>query len=72
MTQADLKMLKAEFARIRIECNTPEKARAQLQKEGLLDENGELPARYGGPGLDTAWQWFSDTMAATKIPLRSC
>jgi hypothetical protein len=56
MTEADLKMLTDYFDRLRIECNTPEKARAQLQKEGLLDEDGLLPARYGGPGKDPAWR----------------
>ncbi len=56
MTEADLKMLTAEFERIRIECNTPEKAIAQLQSEGLLDEDGELPPRYGGTGKDVAWR----------------
>jgi hypothetical protein len=52
MTYADLKMLTDYFDRLRIECNTPEKATAQLQKEGILDENGDLRARYGGPGKD--------------------
>jgi hypothetical protein len=48
MSESDLKMLIAEFDRVDLECDTPEKAMRQLQSEGLLDENGELPARYGG------------------------
>jgi hypothetical protein len=48
MSEDDFKMLMAEFERIDRECDTPEKAMRQLQSEGLLDENGELPARYGG------------------------
>jgi hypothetical protein len=56
MSEADFEMLMAEFDRLRRECDTPEKATAQLQKEGLLDANGKLPARYGGEGEDVAWQ----------------
>lgn len=56
MSEADLKMLIEAFDRLDRECDTPEKARAQLQKEGLLDANGEVPAMYGGPGAETAWQ----------------
>jgi hypothetical protein len=48
MSESDLQMLLAEFERIDRECDTPEKATRQLQSEGLLDENGQLPARYGG------------------------
>ena len=46
MSEEDLKRLEARFERLRIECDTPEKAIAQLQKEGLLDENGEIAAPY--------------------------
>ncbi len=56
MSESDLKMLMAEFERLDRECDTPEKAVAQLQKEGLLDANGKLPAEYGGEGASTIWQ----------------
>jgi hypothetical protein len=56
MSEADLQMLIAEFERQLRECDTPEKAIAQLQKEGLLDANGKLPAEYGGEGAETIWQ----------------
>jgi hypothetical protein len=46
MNEEDLKMLAEHFERLLIECDTPEKAIAQLQKEGLLDENGEIAAPY--------------------------
>ena len=48
MSEDDLQMLIAAFERLARECDTPEKATAQLQSEGLLDANGKLPARYGG------------------------
>jgi hypothetical protein len=57
LTEADLKMLIEEFARLRRECNTKEKAIAQLQSEGLLDENGETAAMYRVPaGEEHLWQ----------------
>lgn len=49
MSEADFKMLEAQFERLRLECDTPQKAVAQLQKEGLLDENGQIPAQYREP-----------------------
>ncbi len=50
-------MLIEEFARLRRECNTKEKAIAQLQSEGLLDENGETAAMYRVPaGEEHLWQ----------------
>ncbi len=55
MSEADFKMLVAGFERLRQECDTPEKATAQLLKEGLIDEDGRLAAIYRGE--DTAdWQ----------------
>jgi hypothetical protein len=56
MSEADLKMLMAAFERLDRECDTPEKARRQLQSEGLLDANGKLPAEYGGEGAEISWQ----------------
>ncbi len=57
MSEADLKMVLEEFERIRRECNTKEKAIAQLQSEGLLDENGETAAKYRVPaGEEHLWQ----------------
>jgi hypothetical protein len=49
MSPEDLKMMIEYFDKLRIECNTPEKARAQLQLEGILDENGEYTERYRMP-----------------------
>ena len=49
MSEEDLKMITDYIEKLRVECNTPEKAIAQLQSEGLLDENGELPERYRVP-----------------------
>ncbi len=46
MSEADFQMILAEAERLMRECNTPEKAKAQLQQEGLLDENGEIAALY--------------------------
>ncbi len=56
MSEADLNLLKAHFDRLRRECDTREKAIAQLQREGLLDENGKTSALYRDIGENTAWQ----------------
>lgn len=57
MSEADLKMVLEEFERLDRECNTREKAIAQLKKEGLLDENGETAAMYRVPaGEEHLWQ----------------
>jgi hypothetical protein len=57
MSEADLKMVLEEFERIRRECDTPEKAIAQLKQEGLLDENGETASMYRVPaGEEHLWQ----------------
>ncbi len=57
MSEEDLKMMKEYFAKLRRECNTPEKATAQLQSEGILDENGELAPMYRPPVEGEAgWQ----------------
>lgn len=47
MEEKDLKKLRDYFQRIQNEYDTPEKATALLQKEGLVDESGEpsLPFR---------------------------
>ncbi|MBS1813607.1 MAG: hypothetical protein JSS87_01895 [Acidobacteria bacterium] len=46
MSENDLRMLMEQFDRLRVECDTPEKASAQLQKEGLLDEKGQIATPY--------------------------
>ncbi len=46
MSEADLQKLRNRFEQIRLECNIPEKATALLQREGILDENGEPAERY--------------------------
>lgn len=57
MSESDLKMLKAHFEWLRQECNTREKAIAQLQREGLLDENGHTAAAYREPlAGEAGWQ----------------
>lgn len=50
MSESDLKKLKEYFQKIQREYDTPEKATALLQREGLIDENGEpsLPFREMG------------------------
>jgi hypothetical protein len=42
MSEADLKKLLDHFEKSRVENDTPEKARALLQKEGILDASGKL------------------------------
>jgi hypothetical protein len=40
MSESDFRKLIGQFDRLETECDTPEKATAQLQKEGLVDEAG--------------------------------
>lgn len=54
MSESDLKMLRDHFERLRQQCDTPEKAVAQLKQEGLLDENGQTAPRYRDPVLESA------------------
>jgi len=54
MSEADYKMLVEEFARIRRECDTREKAIALLQSEGILDASGEYADPYRVPAGDEA------------------
>jgi len=42
MSESDLKKLLVHFEKSRIENDTPEKARALLQEEGILDASGKL------------------------------
>jgi len=46
MSESDLKLLESQFERLQIECDTPAKATAQLQSEGLLDANGHTAELY--------------------------
>ena len=46
MSETTFQMLMAELERVEREYDTPEKARALLQEEGLLDENGKTAAIY--------------------------
>jgi len=55
MSDADFQMLVREFERQIRECDTPEKARAQLQSEGLLDADGRTAAKYRVPE-DANWR----------------
>ena len=42
-----------ERAMAKARAQTPEEARADLIAIGILDEDGELSSRYGGPGKMT-------------------
>lgn len=46
MSEQHFRMLMEQLDRVARECDTPEKAIAQLQSEGLLDENGRTAALY--------------------------
>ena len=46
MSESDYKMLVEQFERLRRQCDTPEKAREQLQSEGLLDATGRIAELY--------------------------
>ena len=56
MSEADFQMVMREIERLRLECNTPQKATEQLQREGLLDETGQTAAMYREPIENTNWQ----------------
>lgn len=46
MSEADLKKLLEYFEKSQLENNTPEKARALLQGEGILDGTGKLAKTF--------------------------
>lgn len=46
MSEADYKKLMARFAEIRTECNTPAKATALLQSEGIVDQSGRTAPHF--------------------------
>lgn len=46
MSESDLKKLLAHFEKSRRENDTPEKARALLQEEGILDASGKLAKEF--------------------------
>lgn len=46
MSESDYKMLTEQFAQLRRDCDTREKAISQLQSEGLLDADGHTAAPY--------------------------
>ena len=46
MSEVDLEFLKKAFDEFDLECDSEEKAVAQMQEEGLLDGNGQFAARY--------------------------
>lgn len=46
MSESDLKKLLAHFKESRKDNNTPEKARALLQNEGILDDSGKLAETF--------------------------
>jgi hypothetical protein len=55
MSEEVFQMLVRAFERQRRECDTPEKARALLQSEGLLDADGRTAAKYRAPE-DPSWR----------------
>jgi hypothetical protein len=46
MSEQHLKLLLAHFEKLQHDCDTPEKAVAQLRSEGLLDETGATAPLY--------------------------
>jgi hypothetical protein len=61
MTDADLAKLRAHFAKMRSELNTPEKARAYLVEHGFLRPEGGLTEAYGGlPTAETTETTISE------------
>ncbi len=46
MSEADYKKLMARFAEIRSEYNTPAKATALLQSEGIVDQSGRTAPHF--------------------------
>jgi hypothetical protein len=56
MSEVEYRMLAEYFERLDLECDTREKAIAQLQSEGLLDENGQIPAKYRDPAEEAVCQ----------------
>ena len=56
MTQAVLDDMRAYYEELRQRCDTPEKARAQLQLEGFLDEHGKIAPDYLEPGENSPWR----------------
>jgi hypothetical protein len=56
MTEADYKMVIEEIERLRLECDTPDKAKDQLRSEGLLDATGKTADLYREPITGIACQ----------------
>jgi hypothetical protein len=46
MSESDLQKLLVHFEKSRAENDTPEKARALLQEEGILDASGKLAEAF--------------------------
>ena len=46
MSESDYKMVIEVIERLRLECDTPDKAMDQLKSEGLLDETGKTADSY--------------------------
>ncbi len=52
MSEHKLKLLAAHFERLRNDCDTREKAEAQLRSEGLLDQSGHTAPLYRDSSQD--------------------
>lgn len=52
MSEADLKQLLDELARLDREVTTPEQATAHLFSLGMIDENGDLAPQYRSAECD--------------------
>ena len=55
MNESAFEMLSEAFDRLDRECDTQDKALAQMQHEGLLDEEGQTSPQYREPVKDRAW-----------------
>ncbi len=56
MSESDFEMLSEAFDRLDRECDTQDKARAQMRDEGFLDAEGQTSPQYREPVEDRAWQ----------------
>lgn len=56
MSESEFEMLSGAFDRIDRECDTEDKARAQMRDEGFLDAEGQAAPQYREPVEDGLWQ----------------
>lgn len=58
MNDNDLKLLKEQFAKLQLETNTPEKAKAYLIEHGFLNKLGGLTNRYYTQDKIASMKWL--------------